>query len=110
MSTTTATSTLGRRSYGVLSGAPLTGVPLLGRGDLHWNSYLQAHKSPLDGQWWTEEQQEGPAARRSEDQPRDRRWLNLTTGEGEHLCLQPGAVGDVDSVVETARSPNDLGR
>jgi hypothetical protein len=44
-------------------GAPLRGVPLLGRDNLHWNSYLQADKSPMDGQWWTEEQKEGPLTR-----------------------------------------------
>ena len=38
---------------------PLPGVPLLGRGDVHWNSFLQADKSPMDGQWWTEEARDG---------------------------------------------------
>jgi hypothetical protein len=44
-------------------GAPLKGVPLLGRDNVHWNSYLQADKSPMDGQWWTDEQREGPLTR-----------------------------------------------
>lgn len=43
----------------VSDGTRLPGIPLLGRGGLHWQSYLQADKSPLDGQWWTDPRQEG---------------------------------------------------
>ena len=41
----------------------LDGVPLLGRTDVHWSSYLQADKSPMDGQWWTERSQQAPLTR-----------------------------------------------
>lgn len=41
-------------------GTPLGGLPLLGRDEGgHWSSYLQADKSPMDGQWWTDERRDG---------------------------------------------------
>ncbi len=43
----------------VNTGQRLPGIPLLGRDDLHWHSYLQADKSPIDGQWWTDAQRDG---------------------------------------------------
>lgn len=93
-------------------GAPLTGVPLLGRDNLHWNSYLQADKSPLDGQWWTEEQREGPLVRWT-NRARDVATLTLPSFDPVTLStafsdLDLSIMGLMDPKAAYADSNNEL--